>query len=315
MEKRKLGTSSLRVSPLAFGGNIFGWTVSANMAFNLLDEFVALGCNFIDTADVYSHWVPGNKGGESETVIGNWMKQRGNREKVVIATKVGNTMGENQKGLSKTYIFSAIEASLQRLQTDYIDLYQSHYDDLTTPLEETLAAYGELIKQGKIRAIGASNYTAERLSQALAISKQNQFPSYQCLQVLYNLYDRSEYERELEAVCIKNNLGVISYFSLASGFLTGKYRSKKDLDKRARGKYVKDFLNERGFSILKALDEVSIAYHTTPASVAIAWLLAHQSITAPIASATNLEQLHSLIEGTQLQLNTSAMDLLNAAGS
>jgi aryl-alcohol dehydrogenase-like predicted oxidoreductase len=313
MIKRKLGNSGLQVSPLAFGGNIFGWTVDERTSFKLLDAFVDSECNLVDTADSYSKWAPGNKGGESETIIGKWLKQGGKREKVIIATKVGSDMGPEKKGLSKPYILRAAEDSLTRLQTDHIDLYQAHIDDLQTPLEETLEAFTELVRQGKVRVIGASNYGAERLSQALAVSKERNFARYESLQPLYNLYDRAEYETKLEPVCQEKGLGVIPYFSLASGFLTGKYRSQEDLSKSARGQMVKKYLNERGFRIVSALDQVAKQYHSTPAKVSLAWLIARPSITAPIASATNLEQLKDLIEATQLKLDNSSLELLNQA--
>jgi aryl-alcohol dehydrogenase-like predicted oxidoreductase len=313
MEKRKLGNSGLEVAPLAFGGNVFGWTVDEPTSFALLDAFVEAGFNLIDTADMYSTWVKGHKGGDSETIIGKWLKHSGNRAKVVIATKVGKEMGPNRKGLSKTYIQQAVEDSLQRLQTDYIDLYQSHADDPDTPLEETLEAYDQLIRQGKVRAIGASNYSAQRLAEALAVSEQSGCPRYECLQPLYNLYDRVDYEKELEPLCREKGLGVISYFSLASGFLTGKYRSKDDVSKRARGDFVKKYLNEHGFAIINALDKVAQDHNMTPAQVALSWLIAHPSITAPIASATNLEQLNELIQATNIELSPSVIDLLNQA--
>jgi aryl-alcohol dehydrogenase-like predicted oxidoreductase len=313
MTKRKLGNSGLQVSPLAFGGNIFGWTVDEAMSFKLLDAFIESGFNLVDTADVYSKWAPGNKGGESETIIGKWLKQGGKREKAIIATKVGSEMGPDQKGLSRTYILRAVEASLARLQTDYIDLYQAHIDDLQTPLEETLEAFTELVTQGKVRAIGASNYTAERLSEALEVSTEHGFARYESLQPLYNLYDRAEYEAKLEPLCQEKGLGVIPYFSLASGFLTGKYRSEKDLLKSPRGQMVKKYLSERGFRILAALDQVAKQYNSTPAQVSLAWLIARPSITAPIASATNLEQLKDLIEATELKLDNSSIELLNQA--
>jgi aryl-alcohol dehydrogenase-like predicted oxidoreductase len=296
---------------LAFGGNVFGWTVDEPTSFALLDAFVEAGFNLIDTADMYSTWVKGHKGGDSETIIGKWLKHSGNRAKVVIATKVGKEMGPNRKGLSKTYIQQAVEDSLQRLQTDYIDLYQSHADDPDTPLEETLEAYDQLIRQGKVRAIGASNYSAQRLAEALAVSEQSGCPRYECLQPLYNLYDRVDYEKELEPLCREKGLGVISYFSLASGFLTGKYRSNDDLSKRARGDFVKKYLNARGFAIINALDKVAQDHNMTPAQVALSWLIAHPSITAPIASATNLEQLNELIQAATMELNPSVIDLLN----
>ena len=315
MKKRKLGNSGLEVAPLAFGGNVFGWTADAATSFALLDAFVDAGFNLIDTADVYSRWVEGHGGGESETLIGKWLKRSGKRARVVIATKVGKEMGPNRKGLAKTYIPQAVEDSLRRLQTDYIDLYQSHDDDPETPLEETLEAYDRLIKQGKVRAIGASNYSAQRLAESLEVSKKAGYPRYECLQPLFNLYDRVDYEKELEPLCRQNGLGVINYFSLASGFLTGKYRSEDDLSKRARAGFVKKYLNERGFRILEALDRVAQQYNMTPAKVALAWLISQPSITAPIASATNLEQLSELIEATTIELNPFAIDLLNQASA
>ena len=315
MKKRKLGNSGLEVAPLAFGGNVFGWTVDEPTSFELLDRFVASGFNLIDTADVYSKWAPGNKGGESETILGNWLKRSGNRRKVAIATKVGSEMAPGSKGLSRAYIVRAVEDSLKRLQTDYIDLYQSHIDDAETPLEETLEAYAQLVKQGKVRAIGASNYGAERLAQALEVSQQHGYPGYQSLQPEYNLYDRASYETKLEPICQKHALGVIPYFSLASGFLTGKYRSEDDVSKSARAKFVKKYLNERGFRILQALDQVAGRLHSTPAQVSLAWLLARPSNTAPIASATSLDQLKDLIEATELELDRPAIELLNQASA
>src|SRR5512141_74902 len=315
MKKRKLGNSGLEVAPLAFGGNVFGWTADEPTSFRLLDAFVAAGCNFIDTADAYSAWVPGNKGGESETVLGKWLKASGNRRKVLIATKVGMEMGPDRKGLSKSYILRAAEDSLRRLQTDCIDLYQSHVDDTETPLEETLDAYAQLIRQGKVRAIGASNYTAERLTQALEAGTRPEYPSYQCLQPLYNLYDRAGYETELEPLCLEKGVGVIPYFSLASGFLTGKYRSEKDLANRPRGEFVKKYLNDRGFRILGALDQVAAQYHSVPAVVSLAWLIARPGVTAPIASATSLDQLTDLIEATKIELNPASIELLNMASA
>jgi aryl-alcohol dehydrogenase-like predicted oxidoreductase len=312
---RKLGNSELEVSPLVFGGNVFGWTVDEPTSFRLLDAFVAAGFNFIDTADVYSKWAPGNKGGESESILGNWLKHSGKRRQVVIATKVGMEMGPGLKGLSKAYILRAVEASLERLQTDYIDLYQSHADDPDTPLIETLEAYAHLVKQGKVRAIGASNYGLERLREALQFSKQFGFPSYQSLQPNYNLYDRAEYETKLEPFCLDNGLGVIPYFSLASGFLTGKYRSEADLAASKRGQFVKKYLDDRGFRILRALDEVAREIHSTPAKISLAWLLARPSITAPIASATSLEQLNDLIAATELELDQASIERLNQASS
>jgi aryl-alcohol dehydrogenase-like predicted oxidoreductase len=315
MEKRKLGNSGLEVAPLAFGGNVFGWTVDELTSFQLLDAFVSSGFNLIDTADIYSTWVPGNQGGESESIIGKWMKRSGNRDKLVIATKVGIEMGPGKKGLSRSYILRAVEDSLRRLQTDYIDLYQAHQDDKETPLEETLSAFAQLIEQGKVRVIGASNYTAERLSQALDVSERSGIPRYESLQPQYNLYDRDDYEQHLEPLCLEKGIGVINYYALASGFLTGKYRSEADLGKSARGKDIKKYLNDRGFRILEALDQVASRYDSNPTRVALAWLMARPSITAPIASATSLEQLNDLIEATHLQLDQPAIEVLNQASA
>ena len=312
--KRKLGNSGLEMAPLMFGGNVFGWTIDEATSFQLLDGFVDAGFDAIDTADVYSAWKPGNQGGESETILGSWMKARGNRAKLLIATKVGMELGPDKKGLSKEYILRAAEDSLRRLQTDYIDLYQSHRDDAETPLEETFTAYDQLIKQGKVRAIGASNYTGARLKEALEISRQSGLPRYEALQPLYNLYDRADYEQNLEPVVQESGIGVIPYFSLASGFLTGKYRSEADLSKSSRGPGAKKYMNERGFRILSVLDEAAKEVHSTPARVALAWLIARPSITAPIASATNLDQLHDLVEATKLKLNPAILDKLNQTG-
>ena len=315
MKKRTLGSTGLEVAPLAFGGNVFGWTADEPTSFRLLDAFVAAGCNLIDTADVYSTWVPGNKGGESETIIGKWLKASGNRGKVLIATKVGKEMGPDRNGLSKAYILRAVEDSLRRLRTDCIDLYQSHADDPETPLDETLEAYAQLIRQGKVRAIGASNYTADRLKQALEVGTRSGYPPYRCLQPLYNLYDRAEYETELEPLCLEKGVGVIPYSSLASGFLTGKYRSEKDLENRSRGESVKKYLNARGFRILGALDQVAANYHSVPAVVSLAWLIARPGVTAPIASATSLDQLTDLIEATKLALDPASIELLDMASA
>jgi aryl-alcohol dehydrogenase-like predicted oxidoreductase len=315
MEKRRLGNSGLEVAPLALGGNVFGWTVDEPTGFELLDAFVANGFNLVDTADVYPKWVPGNQGGESEAMIGNWLKRGGRRHDVVVATKVGMEMAADRKGLSKEHVLRSAEESLRRLQTDYIDLYQSHKDDPSTPLEETLEAYDQLIKQGKVRAIGASNYSASRLEEALNVSRRLGLPRYESLQPLYNLYDRAAYEAELEPLCVRENLGVIPYYSLAAGFLTGKYRSEADLGQSARGGSVKKYLNERGLHILDALDEVAAQHDSTPARVALAWLIARPSITAPIASATSLDQLDDLIAATKLQLAPEAIELLNRASA
>ena len=315
MKKRKLGNFGLQVVPLALGGNVFGWTVDEPTSFKLLDAFVEAGFNLVDTADSYSRWVPGNKGGESETIIGKWLKRTGNRQKIILATKVGSEMAPDKKGLSKAYIVRAAEDSLRRLGTDYIDIYQSHFDDPDTTLQETLDAYSQLIRQGKVRAIGASNYSAERLLQALEVSKEFGYSSYQSLQTLYNLYDRAGYETNLETLCQAEGLGVITYFSLASGFLTGKYRAERDLSKSVRGEMVKQYLNDRGFRILKALDIVAKQYNANPASISLAWLIARPSVTAPISSATSLEQLNDLIKATKLKLSHATIELLNQASA
>jgi len=315
MNKRKLGQSEILVAPLAFGGNVFGWTVDESTSFALLDQFVASGFNLIDTADRYSRWVPGHSGGESETIIGKWLKRSGKRAQVVIATKVGMDMGPGKVGLGKAYILQAVEDSLRRLQTDYIDLYQSHTDDADTKLEETLETYAQLVQAGKVRVIGASNFSAPRLEQALSVSRQHAYPRYETLQPEYNLYERAAFETSLEPVCVKHGLGVISYYALASGFLTGKYRSEKDLAKSVRGAGVKKYLNERGLRILAALDAVAKQHLSTPARVALAWLIARPSITAPIASATSAAQLTELIEATRLKLDQASIERLNVASA
>lgn len=315
MEKRRLGRSSLYIAPLAFGGNVFGWTVDERKAFELLDAFVGAGFDLVDTANSYSRWAPGNKGGESETVIGNWLKQRGNRDKVVVATKVGSDIGQGHRDISKRHILTAVEDSLRRLQTDYIDLYQTHWDVETVPVEETLEAHAQLLKDGKVRFIGASNFSPERLRSSLAASKKYGYPRYESLQPLYNLYDRQEFEHSLRKLCAEEKLGVITYYSLASGFLTGKYRSESDLGKSARGTGIKKYLNEKGMKILAALDDAAGQYTTTPASVALAWLMAKSTVTAAIASATSIPQLESMIRATELQLSEETIEQLDMAGS
>ncbi|HEX8139178.1 MAG TPA: aldo/keto reductase [Pyrinomonadaceae bacterium] len=315
MKKRRLGNSELEIATLAFGGNVFGWTADEQTSFKLLDAFVSAGFNLLDTADTYSSWAPGNQGGESETIIGRWLKRSGKRRAVILATKVGMEM-RGQKGLAKSYILRSAEDSLRRLQTDYIDLYQSHQDDPRTPLEETLEAYAELIRQGKVRAIGASNYSAQRLEEALVTSERNGLPRYESLQPLYNLYDREAFEAELEPLCLEKRVGVINYYSLASGFLSGKYRSESDLGKSARGGgVVKKYLNDRGLRILGALDAVAGRQQATPAQVALAWLIARPSVTAPIASATSLEQLDDLMKATELELDETSLRLLDEASA
>jgi aryl-alcohol dehydrogenase-like predicted oxidoreductase len=315
MEKRELGRSGIQVVPFCFGGNVFGWTADERTSFTLLDAFIDSGFNFVDTADVYSKWVPGNTGGDSEKIIGNWLKQGGKRDKIILATKVGKPMSDDKKGLSKAYITQAVEDSLKRLQTDYIDLYQSHEDDTNTPLEETMETFDSLIKQGKVRVVGASNYGADRFKKALQVSKDNGFARYETLQPEYNLFDREDYEHKYESLCRENNIGVITYYSLASGFLTGKYRSEADLGKSQRGGGVKKYLNGRGYKILAALDKVADEYNTTQASVALAWVMARPGITAPIASATSTQQLNDLARATQLNLSGEAIELLTTASN
>lgn len=314
MEKRILGKTDLNIAPIVFGGNVFGWTIDEQKSFEILDHFIESGFNFIDTADVYSRWVPGNKGGESETIIGNWLKKSNKRQEVVIATKVGSDMG-NGKSLKKDYIINQVEHSLSRLQTDYIDLYFSHFDDETTPVEETLNAYETLIKAGKIRWIGASNFSADRLKESLLFSANNNLPRYEVYQPGYNLYDREQFEQEHEKICLDHSLGVVTYYSLASGFLTGKYRSEDDLNKSQRGGGVKKFLNERGFRILDALDKVADKHGVEQASVALGWLINHPSISAPIASVTDLSQLKSFTEASNLKLSPEDISLLDKASS
>ena len=307
---RPLGRSSLRVSPICLGGNVFGWTIDEAMSHRLLDAWVDAGMNFIDTADVYSTWVPGHVGGESEAIIGRWLKASGKRDRVVLATKVGKAMPDGQ-GLSRRYIRGAVEASLRRLQTDVIDLYQSHEDDASTPLEETLAAFAELVQEGKVRAIGASNFSAQRLDAALRVSDELGLPRYESLQPLYNLVERPAYEAELEAVCVGHGLGVIPFYALASGFLTGKYRSAADLGKSPRGAAAKKYLDARGLGLLGALDAVAATIGATPGQVALAWLVARPGITAPIASATTPAQLAELVGAAMLRLDTPSYDLID----
>jgi aryl-alcohol dehydrogenase-like predicted oxidoreductase len=315
MQKRQIGRSSLQVPILCLGGNVFGWTVDERESFRLLDAALDEGLNFIDTADVYSRWASGHTGGESETVIGKWFARSGRRGQVVLATKLGFDMGDGKKGLSGKYIAEAIEASLRRLQTDYIDLYQAHTDDTETPLEETLAAFNELVKQGKVRAIGASNYTGARLKEAIEVSQQNNLARYECLQPNYSLMERAAFERDLLPVVQEYGIGVIPYFSLAAGFLTGKYRSKQDASGKARGPMVEKYLNDRGFAVIDALDAVAAELHSTPARVALAWLIAKPGVTAPIASATSLDHLKDLVEATRLKLPPSAIVKLDEASS
>ena len=312
--KRALGNSGISIAPLVFGGNVFGWTADRQRSFELLDRFVEAGFNAIDTADVYSTWVPGNKGGESETIVGEWMKARGNRDRIVVITKVGMEMPEG-KGLSAAWIERAVENSLRRLQTDRIDLYFSHVFDADVPVEETLRAYERLISAGKVRSIGASNHDAAQLAEALKVSRDNSLPRYEVLQPEYNLYDRANYEGALRDQAISEGLGVITYYSLASGFLSGKYRSKQDLDKSPRGAGIAKYLDERGLRVLADLDEVAAANGATVAEVALAWLIAREGVSAPIAIATRLDQLESLIRSTQLSLTADDIKKLTDAGT
>lgn len=302
------------IGPFALGGNVFGWTADQAKSFEVLDAFVASGLNLIDSADAYSLWVPGHKGGESEEMLGKWLKSRGNRDKVLISTKLGLEVVPGEMGLSKQYMQKAVERSLERLNTDYIDLYQAHRDDQSTPIEETLAAFQDLIKAGKVRAIGVSNFSAQRLAEALRVSDEKGLPRYESVQPWYNLYNRAEFEHELAALCQRENLGVISYFSLASGFLTGKYRSEQDFAGSARGYRIKDMMNERGMRILAALDELAPQLNATPAQISLAWLLA-RGVTAPIASATSAAQLHELLGALDVKLDAATLQRLDAASA
>jgi aryl-alcohol dehydrogenase-like predicted oxidoreductase len=316
MVRRALGTTGFDIAPLVLGGNVFGWTADEKTSFELLDAFVDAGLNAIDTADVYSRWLPGHSGGESETIIGNWLKAKpGSRNKVLLFTKAGADMGDDRKGLSKRWILKAAEDSLRRLQTDHIDLYQSHLPDPNTPHEETLAAYDSLIKAGKVRAIGASNFTVDQLTDALRVADTRGLPRYAVLQPEYNLYNRETYENGPRQLAIRERLGVIPYFGLAAGFLTGKYRSPQDFSKSPRGQMMSKYLNPRGDLILGALDAVAARLRAKPADVALAWLIARDGVTAPIASATSREQLDSLINATRLQLSKEDQAALEMASS
>lgn len=312
MKHRQLGRSSLQVAPLAFGGNVFGWSADEARSFELLDAFVDHGLNLIDTADVYSRWVEGNEGGESEAIIGRWLKQSGKRDKVLIATKVAKW--DRYPGLSPINIREAVEDSLRRLQTDHIDLYQAHEDDPKVPLEETLRAFDDLVQAGKVRVIGASNFEATRLDDALKTSEEKGLSRYESLQPEYNLMDRAGFESALQPLCVRERVGVISYYSLASGFLSGKYRSEADLSKsKARGGKVKAYLNDRGYRVLAALDQVAEVHSAKPAQVALAWVMAQPSIAAAIASATTVEQLAELAEAAELTLSSEQLDALKQA--
>jgi aryl-alcohol dehydrogenase-like predicted oxidoreductase len=316
MELRRLGKTGLSVAPIVFGGNVFGWTADEKTSFSILDAFFDAGFNTIDTADVYSAWVPGNKGGDSEEIIGKWLRQnRVARDKAVIITKVGSEMGPGKKGLKEQYILEAVEASLKRLQTDYIDLYLSHWPDAETPYEETLGAFAKLKQQGKIRAIGCSNLDASQLQASFDAAEKAGLPRYDVIQPEYNLYDRAPFEGPLADLCVKEDIGVITYFSLAAGFLSGKYRSKADTEGKARGGKAAGYLDEKGLKILAALDTVAAETGAKPAEIALAWLLRKKGVTAPIASATSLAQLDSLTKSATLVLSDEAMALLDKAGA
>jgi aryl-alcohol dehydrogenase-like predicted oxidoreductase len=315
MQHRRLGRTSLSIAPLVLGGNVFGWTADKATSFALLDRFAEAGLNAIDTADVYSAWAPGNSGGESEAIIGEWMKARVNRDRIIVITKVGSPMGEGKKGLSARYIAEAAEASLKRLQTDHIDLYLSHWPDAEAPYDETLGAFAALAKAGKVRAIGASNLDAAQLREALASAANKSLPRYDVLQPEYNLYDRASFDGALRDLCMKEDIGVITYFSLAKGFLSGKYRSKADLGKSVRGGDVKPYLNARGMRILAALDAAAAKHQARPAEVALAWIIARPGVTAPIASATSLAQMESLIKAASLTLDASDIAELDKASA
>jgi aryl-alcohol dehydrogenase-like predicted oxidoreductase len=315
MQLRRLGRTDLSIAPLVLGGNVFGWTADKKSSFAVLDRFAAAGLNAIDTADAYSTWVPGNQGGESETIIGEWMKARGNRSRVIVVTKVGSPMGKGKEGLKARYIEEAAEASLKRLQTDAIDLYLAHWPDMATPFEETLGAFHRLIEKGKIRWCGASNLSVALLEAALAAAKAKGVQRYEVLQPEYNLADRKEFESRLADLCVRQEIGVITYFSLAKGFLSGKYRSEADLSKSPRGGGVKAYLNPRGFRIIDALEKVAAGHKAKPAEVALAWVMARPGVTAPIASATSVEQVASLVHATELKLTPADMAALDAASA
>ncbi|MBA55229.1 MAG: alcohol dehydrogenase [Pseudomonadales bacterium] len=316
MQLRKLGRSTLEIAPLAFGGNVFGWTLDEQASFTMLDGLTDIGLNMVDTADVYSAWVPGNRGGESETIIGNWLRQTGKRDRVVLATKVGMPLGDGSKGLSADNIMRAAEHSLRRLQTDYIDLYYAHLDDPDVPFEESLEAFSRLIDAGKVRYIASSNFEAPRLQEALTVARSNGLPQFVAHQPEYNLYDRSGYEGELQRVCTDNNLGVVTYFSLASGYLSGKYRTLEDVKNSKRGEgFVNKYMTPRGERIISALTNIAGQHQVPVASVALAWLIQRPGITAPIASATSMEQLNELAIALELMLTESDMAVLDQASA
>ena len=310
--KVKIGHSALEVAPINFGGNVLGWTLDEKASFEILDAFTAAGFNFIDTADTYAWWVNGT-GGQSETIIGNWMRARGNRSNVIVATKVGSQTKEHPVDISKKHILKSVDESLQRLQTDYIDLYYTHFDDEKTPVEETLSAYDEMVKAGKIRYIAASNVSPSRLEASFAASAQNGFPKYVALQPLYNIMERVKFESEYAPLVKKYNLGVMPYYALAAGFLTGKYRSEEDLGKSVRGGGAKKYLTDKGFAVLQALDKISAKHNTQSATVSLSWLLSNPVITAPVVSATSKNQLQTIIDAPALQLDAEDLELLKNA--
>ncbi|MCD7936002.1 MAG: aldo/keto reductase [Tannerellaceae bacterium] len=314
MEQRRIGSSELQIPPFVLGGNVFGWTADEKESFNILDAYADAGFTCIDTADSYSKWVPGHTGGESETIIGNWLKKSGKRDQMVIITKVGSEISPTQKGLRKSYILKEAEASLKRLQTDYIDLYLVHYDDLSTPIEETLSTFAQLIEEGKVGWIGTSNMSADRIRESIEFSKKNDLPPYVCLEPEYNLYDRENYEKEYESLIKEYGLGVISYYSLASGFLTGKYKSKADLEGKQRGSTVEGYFNDRGIRIITALEEVAKEQQATPAQIALAWLKERPTITAPIASVSRQSQL-DILKSADIHLSREAIQKLNEASA
>ncbi|WPQ65572.1 aldo/keto reductase [Chitinophaga sancti] len=313
MKKITIGKTDLQVAPINFGGNVFGWTLDEKQSFEILDAFVNAGYNFIDTADTYSWWVEGHKGGESEAIIGKWMKARNNRDKVVIATKVGSQNKEHKEDVSRAHILKSVDESLQRLQTDHIDLYYTHFDDNVTPVEETLSAYDDIIKAGKVRYIAASNLTPERLTESLKLAEEKGLPRYQALQPHYNLVERANFETKYQPIAQQYGLSVMPYWSLAAGFLTGKYRSEEDLKKSVRGEGVRKYLDAKGIGVLNALDTVAANHNSKPATVALAWLLAQPTIAAPIVSATSQHQLDTLVAAPALQLDAEDLGLLDNA--
>lgn len=313
IKKVKLGQTNLEVAPFNLGGNVFGWTLDEKKSFEILDAFAEAGLDFIDTADMYSYWVDGGAGGESETIIGNWMKARNNRDQMVIATKVGGRTGVHEIDNSRKHILETFEKSLKRLQTDYVDLYYLHYDDGKTPVKEILTTFNELVESERVKHIAVSNITPERLRESLEYSDKNNLAKYQIFQPLYNLIERKDYEANYAPIVAEHNLTVFPYTALASGFLTGKYRSKADLDKSPRGQSVAKFLNEQGLQVLDALDQVAEKHNTKPAAVSMAWLMAQPNIGGPLASVTSIEQMDEIIAGITLELDHSDMELLDKA--